>query len=237
MQKIIIRCGGLNEIFRVIEKKQKPVIDFLNAYSVFLFKKNKNFRESITDYYYNFPDGISISILYFLKYRKFLKRVPGPSFTEFFLKQKFAKNKKHFFLGLDKKNLIVVAKKFRLPASNLYCYNPPYIKSDIFSKKERERISKLINKSKADYLWVGLGNPKKEILITQIYKKINIKVIFLVGAALDFISGVKKRAPKLLCNLGLEWLYRLVTDFRYVKTKVKGSFKALFFLKNFVEFK
>jgi N-acetylglucosaminyldiphosphoundecaprenol N-acetyl-beta-D-mannosaminyltransferase len=42
-----------------------------------------------------------------------------------------------------------------------------------------------------------------------------------VGAAFDFIAGVKKQAPAKMQQLGLEWLFRLATEprrlwFRYL---------------------
>ena len=37
-------------------------------------------------------------------------------------------------------------------------------------------------------------------------------IIMCVGAAVDFLSGVKPRAPELFQRLGLEWLHRLLTN-------------------------
>jgi N-acetylglucosaminyldiphosphoundecaprenol N-acetyl-beta-D-mannosaminyltransferase len=33
-----------------------------------------------------------------------------------------------------------------------------------------------------------------------------------VGAAFDFLAGSKRQAPALMQRLGLEWLFRLVTE-------------------------
>jgi N-acetylglucosaminyldiphosphoundecaprenol N-acetyl-beta-D-mannosaminyltransferase len=33
-----------------------------------------------------------------------------------------------------------------------------------------------------------------------------------VGAAFDFLAGRKRKAPKVLQRLGLEWLFRLVNE-------------------------
>lgn len=37
-------------------------------------------------------------------------------------------------------------------------------------------------------------------------------VMLGVGAAFDFIAGNKRQAPAFLQSLGLEWLFRLVTE-------------------------
>jgi N-acetylglucosaminyldiphosphoundecaprenol N-acetyl-beta-D-mannosaminyltransferase len=36
--------------------------------------------------------------------------------------------------------------------------------------------------------------------------------MFGVGAAFDYLAGSKPHAPKLLQQLGLEWLYRLLLE-------------------------
>jgi len=38
------------------------------------------------------------------------------------------------------------------------------------------------------------------------------KKILVVGAAIDFISGNKKMAPKIMEFLGLAWLFRLISE-------------------------
>ena len=40
-----------------------------------------------------------------------------------------------------------------------------------------------------------------------------VKAVMLgVGAAFDFIAGVKSQAPLWIQRLGMEWFYRLVTE-------------------------
>jgi len=47
-------------------------------------------------------------------------------------------------------------------------------------------------------------------------------VMFAVGAAFDFISGNKRRAPRWMRNCGLEWVFRMMMEprrlaMRYLK--------------------
>ncbi len=62
---------------------------------------------------------------------------------------------------------------------------------------------------KTDILFVAFGSPKQEIWISKNLNNINARVIMGVGGAFDFIAGNVKRSPKILRNLGLEWLFRL----------------------------
>ena len=61
----------------------------------------------------------------------------------------------------------------------------------------------------------------------DIYKKVKAEKIFNVGAAMDFLTKKKKEAPDLIQKFGLEWLYRLVTDFKYSKNNTSIEIHAL----------
>jgi N-acetylglucosaminyldiphosphoundecaprenol N-acetyl-beta-D-mannosaminyltransferase len=75
-----------------------------------------------------------------------------------------------------------------------------------------------------------VGNPRQEILSFELSKLVKSTKFLSVGAALDFLLGRKKEAPKWVRELYLEWFYRLVTDFRYSWKKVWCSFVGVFFL-------
>jgi N-acetylglucosaminyldiphosphoundecaprenol N-acetyl-beta-D-mannosaminyltransferase len=86
-------------------------------------------------------------------------------------------------------------------------YSPPFgFENDNI---ELTNINKMLFKSKADLLFVGMGVPKQDIFIYENMYKYNIPVSFSIGAAIDFIAGVQKRAPRWMSNNGLEWMYRL----------------------------
>ncbi len=69
-----------------------------------------------------------------------------------------------------------------------------------------------IKSLKPDILLVALGNPKQELWIKQYGKEVGVPVSIGIGASLDFIVGVTKRAPKWMHGIGLEWLARLAQE-------------------------
>lgn len=78
---------------------------------------------------------------------------------------------------------------------------------------ECERILEMIRQSPANVLVVGVGAPKQEKWIAKYRDQLpSIDILLAVGAAIDFEAGNKPRAPELLSKLGLEWLYRLMTE-------------------------
>ena len=42
-----------------------------------------------------------------------------------------------------------------------------------------------------------------------------------LGGSLDVFAGIVKRAPEAWCRLGLEWLYRLLSDPRRIGRMMK----------------
>lgn len=79
-----------------------------------------------------------------------------------------------------------------------------------------EQIVK-IRKTKPDILLVAFGQVKQEKFIAKYLKKLEIPVAIGVGGAFDYFSGAIPRAPKLLRELGLEWLFRLIIQPRRMK--------------------
>ena len=61
-----------------------------------------------------------------------------------------------------------------------------------------------------DILFVAFGHPKQEKWIAGNLENIPVKVAMGVGGAFDYISGQVPRAPKIIRDLGFEWLFRLI---------------------------
>jgi len=73
------------------------------------------------------------------------------------------------------------------------------------------RADGLIEATKPAILFVAFGAPKQELWIAEHLKKLpSVKIAMGIGGAFDYLSGVIKRAPKVVRRAGLEWFWRLV---------------------------
>jgi len=63
-----------------------------------------------------------------------------------------------------------------------------------------------------DVLLVGMGMPRQETWIARNLADLPDAVILPVGAAMDYEAGVQAAAPRWMGRMGLEWLFRLVSD-------------------------
>jgi N-acetylglucosaminyldiphosphoundecaprenol N-acetyl-beta-D-mannosaminyltransferase len=88
-------------------------------------------------------------------------------------------------------------------------YSPPYRDLD---DAERAGIAGEINRSRADVVWVGIGQPKQEKWMAQMHETLDAPVLVGVGAAFDFHAGLVPQAPAWMQEIGLEWAYRLAHE-------------------------
>ena len=77
---------------------------------------------------------------------------------------------------------------------------------------KNEEVIKQINRFKPDMLFVAYGMKKQEEWIEKNIEKLKVGVVMGVGRSFDYYSGDLKRAPKIWCDMGLEWLYSLLKE-------------------------
>lgn len=81
-----------------------------------------------------------------------------------------------------------------------------------FKPDQREALLERIRASGAAIVTVAMGSPKQEILMRDC-RKVHPQALYMgVGGTYDVFTGHVKRAPKVWQNLGLEWLYRLLSQ-------------------------
>jgi N-acetylglucosaminyldiphosphoundecaprenol N-acetyl-beta-D-mannosaminyltransferase len=68
-----------------------------------------------------------------------------------------------------------------------------------------------MNASGTRVLFVGLGCPKQERWMAAHKGRVQA-VMMGVGAAFDFLAGLKPQAPRWMQRAGLEWLFRLLSE-------------------------
>jgi N-acetylglucosaminyldiphosphoundecaprenol N-acetyl-beta-D-mannosaminyltransferase len=77
--------------------------------------------------------------------------------------------------------------------------------------EEQDAAIEEIVASGAGILFVGLGAPKQERWMAEVHLRVPA-VLVGVGAAFDFIAGAKPQAPRVIQNMGLEWMFRLASE-------------------------
>lgn len=238
--KIIFTEKNPTELFAEILSDKFPknsIFNFLNSHSIYLFRNHKVFREHVLrKNNLNFIDGFMISLVLSIKNLRIVKRLKGHEFSDaFFKKEILLVKKKQLFLGVSDLDMKKMIKKYPLlKKENCFSYDIPLLKKEKFDDSE---LVKKIKKIKPNYIWVAIGNPKQEIISNDLAEKITADYFFNVGAFFDYAKNKKKQSPKIFQKLGIEWFYRLITDFNHTWKKVKRSFVANKYLLNTIRLK
>lgn len=158
------------------------------------------------------PDGMPIIWLARLMGIKDIERVCGSDLMAALCEQTMENGYKHFFYGgkPDVVERLAANLRKRYPHIRIAgTYSPPFRP---LTGQEEDKMVAMINHSRADIVWVGLGSPKQEYWMAQHAAHIDAAVLIGVGAAFDFLAGTGKRAPVWMQRSGLEWLYRLLSE-------------------------
>lgn len=89
-----------------------------------------------------------------------------------------------------------------------------------FAESESTAVAADVAASGARLLFAGLGSPRQEYWLDQHLRETGVGVGIGVGGSFDVIAGRVRRAPIAVRRLGLEWLYRLVTEPRRWKRQL-----------------
>lgn len=216
-------CGHLQE-------HRGDYMTFVNVHTLVTAVENDEYKRAQEMSAYSFADGTPVAGLQRKKGYIEAKRVAGPDFMDAVLKISPDKGYRHYFYGSTPDNIgrLVEAVSEKYPGVEIVgSCAPEFVETmdaetfeEIFAKDIAE-----IEKAAPDFIWVGLGAPKQELWMMHAQGRVN-GLMAGVGAAFDFISGEKKRAPVVLQKLGLEWFYRLMQDprrlfSRYFETNIK----------------
>lgn len=117
---------------------------------------------------------------------------------------------RHFYYGGKEgvAELMAAKLKEQFPALEVVgTYCPPF---RALTPTEDEAVVEMINATKPDIVWVGLGLLKQEAWAASHLGRIDAPWIIPVGAAFDYHSGAVPWAPRWIRVLGLEWVFRLI---------------------------
>lgn len=233
---------ALTQALKLAQSQVKSYIATPNPEIILEAQQNSEFKKILNNSHLNIPDGTGllwaanyqtkleyktlaghlITWLYTLLLSIFIRpstplkeRVTGTDLMEGILKEGAKTGLKIFLLGAAPG----VAQKVKEKMEKKY----PGIKivgtsSGSKEIKEESSIIKEIDKSNAEILFVAFGAPHQEMWIARNLPKLkSVRLACGIGGAFDFLSGQAPRAPKLMRDLGLEWLHRLFRQPRRLK--------------------
>lgn len=203
--------NATNRVIDWAQSAESRTICIANAHVLMEAYDSSDFREAINQADLVTPDGMPLVWMLRLKGDKNQTRVYGPTLMLHVLEMAAREQIQVGFYGGNNTTLEMLVRRMRerfLGLQVAYAYSPPFRPLD---KQETEKISEEISRSGTRILFVGLGCPKQEIWMAEHKGKIPV-VMLGVGAAFDFLAGIKPQAPTWMQAIGMEWFFRLLHE-------------------------
>ena len=124
---------------------------------------------------------------------------------------------------------LLASLKTMFPQVNFVHHQPPM---GLIGNGDARRIaSEFIAAQKPRFTFLCVGSPQQELIAAETAKIEGASGLALcVGAALEFITGSQKRAPRFARRLGLEWAHRLLSNPRRMWRRYLVEGPAIFLL-------
>lgn len=203
------RGNILKNIIRRLKIGKKFYIVTPNPEIMMYALKDKEYRQILEQAQFAIPDGVGVLMASKILKKGVSERIAGVDFMMEIVSECAKEGLTTGFLGGG----LGVAEG----AANCLKKMHPKLKigftgEEWDAKKMADGKWKMVNGNglkHIDMLFVAFGFPKQEKWIGMNLDKIPVTAAMAVGGSFDFISGKVRRAPSILRQIGLEWLYRV----------------------------
>ncbi|MGL4726549.1 MAG: lipopolysaccharide N-acetylmannosaminouronosyltransferase [Scandinavium sp.] len=199
---------ALDYLYADGEMKQGTLVA-INAEKVLTAEDNADVRTLIEAAEFKYADGISVVRSIRKKYPQAnVSRVAGADLWEALMARAGAEGTPVFLVGGKPEVLAQTEAKLR----QQWNVNIVGSQNGYFKAEDRAALFERIHASGAKIVTVAMGSPKQEIFMRDC-RDVHPDALYMgVGGTYDVFTGHVKRAPKIWQQLGLEWLYRLLSQ-------------------------
>jgi N-acetylglucosaminyldiphosphoundecaprenol N-acetyl-beta-D-mannosaminyltransferase len=156
-----------------------------------------------------FPDGAPVAWLQRRRGHDTARRIAGTDLLVAVARAGAPLGLRHSFFGGTPETLAAVAARLTEEVPDVRIGTtlaPPFAPLD-----ELAVHADAVRLAGADVVWVALGAPKQELFMARHGDRFGALSLG-IGAAVDFVSGSKSRAPQWMQRSGLEWAHRLASE-------------------------
>jgi N-acetylglucosaminyldiphosphoundecaprenol N-acetyl-beta-D-mannosaminyltransferase len=199
-------------IERWIIERSRNYVCITGAHGVMESRRDERLRHIHNEAGMVTPDGMPLVWLLRLFGNNRTNRVYGPDLMRKMTAVSSVRGYRQFYFGgsegvADKLKQVLVRTHPELQVVGTLC--PPF--RELRPEEDRAMVA-AINAARPDIVWVGLSTPKQEFWMANHLGTIEAPVMVGVGAAFDFVAGVKRQAPVCMQRKGVEWLFRLCSE-------------------------
>lgn len=216
---VVTLSEAIDAIDALIESGHGGTVFTPNVDHVVVAETSRRFSEAYAAVNLSLVDGMPVLWASKLLGTPLPEKISGSDLVLPLLERSRAKQHRVYFLGADPGVAELAKRKLEqaMPGVEIVGVASPRIDVDL----DLSAIVTSVTETRPDIVLVALGAPKQEIFCHEYRKQLAPAVLVGVGVSLDFVAGVKRRAPRWVSAAGLEWLFRLVQEprrlaYRYV---------------------
>lgn len=198
--------GNKNELLEEIKNRDKINIISGNPEVLYSGIQDKMLKECFTDKTsLIIPDGVGTVLASKLVKEPVKEKLAGIEIMESIVQEARDENKGIYLVGAKEEIVQKCAEnlKRKYKGLNILGYHNGY-----FNLDDCDELLQDIKAKKPYALFVAMGCPRQEKFIWENINEFPCKVFMGVGGSFDIFAGKLNRAPKMLINLKIEWLYR-----------------------------
>ncbi|GAA0075902.1 WecB/TagA/CpsF family glycosyltransferase [Clostridium sp. CTA-5] len=155
------------------------------------------------------PDGVGTVIASKILKKPVEEKIAGIDVMKEILKIANLEKKSIYLLGAKEEVLQKCSENIQKEFPNLVLDG---LHNGFFDLNNCEEILNDIRNKNPWAIFIAMGCPRQEYFIENNMDVLPCKIFMGVGGSFDIFSGISKRAPKWMINLGLEWLYRVAKE-------------------------
>ena len=204
----------IETVDRFFSTKNKHYIVTPNPEFLVLAHRDRQFKDILNYADIAIPDGIGLLMAAKLMGKR-LRRFTGVDLVWYLCEFAQAKQLPIFLLGgfQDAAEQAAITLRRHFPDLIVVGSNDGGVVDDAGLPDHSEQLIYEINAAKPKIIFVAFGHGKQERWIFKNLDRLtSVQLAVGVGGTFDFLAGRANRAPEIIQRLGLEWLYRLITQ-------------------------
>ncbi len=209
---------ALAQLSRALDKPGTRVVYFANAATLNLAAEDEGYRRTLNAADYLYGDGTGVRWAASLRGVRLQSNLNGTDVIPALLERR--PGVRVYLLGgsetLIRRTVARFAELF--PEVVLAGWHDGY-----FDHNASGPVIEEINAVAPDLLLVGFGNPLQERWIEANKAQLRVPLVAGVGGLFGFWAGTRKRAPRLVRRLGMEWAHILLEEPHKAKRYLLGN--------------
>ncbi len=181
---------------------------FANVHVLVTAQHDAELRKALKSAWMVFPDGAPVAWLQRKTGLAHAERVAGPDLMPLLCANGVDTDVAHFLLGSTSAVTDQLKRKLEHSYPGIRVVGS-YSPSRRQIEEDDQVVVEYVREFSPDVVWCAFGAPRQEIWMSRNAKALEGSLFLGVGAAFEFIAGIKPRAPSQMQRLGLEWLHRL----------------------------